>query len=160
MLKSALSCSSIYAGHAIRQIKPLALGPEAASPAISVAAGVAETAGLEPPPSFVEEEVVVDLVDEVVDRLERWKRKLLDLSLRNRLLNFKATNGTVPLVCPEPATLEDLLAQGKRIKLLHAPGVMSEADPRDPDLHFRVAGDDAALRYASEALGRGELHSR
>jgi hypothetical protein len=142
-----------------RQIKPLALGPEVASPAISVAAGAAETAGLEPPPSFVEEEVVVDIVDEVVDRLERWKRKLLDLSLRNRLLNFKATNGTVPLLCPEPATLEDLLAQGKRIKLLHAPGVMSDADPRDPDLHFRVAGDDAALRYASEALGRSELHS-
>jgi very-short-patch-repair endonuclease len=142
-----------------RQIKPLTLGPEAASPAISVSAGTVEPAGLEPPPSFEEEEVVSDRADEVVDRLERWKRKLLDLSLRNRLLNFKATNGTVPLVCPDPARLEDLLAQGKRIKLLHAPDVMSGADPRDPNLHFRTAGDDAALRYAMEGLDRNEVHS-
>jgi hypothetical protein len=143
-----------------RQIKPLALGPEAASPAISVSAGIHEAATLDPPPSFVEEEeVVADRADEVVDRLERWKRKLLDLSLRNRLLNFKATNGTVPLMCPEPATLEDMLAENARIKLLHAPGIMSGADPRNADLHIRMAGDDAALRYAAEALGRNEVHS-
>jgi hypothetical protein len=143
-----------------RQIKPLTVGPDATSASISVSAGVGETAGLEPPPIFVaDEEVITDTVDEVVDRLERWKRKLLDLSLRNRLLNFKATNGTVPLQCPEPAMLEDMLAEGKRIKLLHAPGIMSGADPRDADLHFQMAGEDAALRYAAEALGRSEVHS-
>ncbi|MGD9617665.1 MAG: DUF4011 domain-containing protein [Alphaproteobacteria bacterium] len=143
-----------------RQIKPLASVPEAASRAISVSAAIQETAGIEPPPSFIEEEeIVADRADEVVDRLERWKRKLLDLSLRNRLLNFKATNGTVPLVCPDAARLEDMLADGKRIKLLHSPGVMSGADPRDADLHFRTAGDDAALRYAAEALARNEIHS-
>ena len=112
------------------------------------------------PPEFVEEEEVVsDRGDDIADRLERWKRRLLDLSLRNRLLNFKATNGTIPLVCPEPAALEDTLSEGTRIKLLPTAEVMSGTDPRDADLHFRVAGDDAARRYAAEALSRGDLHS-
>jgi hypothetical protein len=32
-------------------------------------------------------------------RLDRWRRRLLDLSLRNRLLNFRDTNKTIPLLC-------------------------------------------------------------
>src|SRR5262249_42257914 len=89
-----------------RKIKPLALGPEATSPTINVSAGTSEPSELEAPPPFQEEEVVADMADAVADRLERWKRKLLDLSLRNRLLNFKPTNGTVPLICPDPEKLE------------------------------------------------------
>ncbi|MEM9296410.1 MAG: DUF4011 domain-containing protein, partial [Planctomycetota bacterium] len=40
------------------------------------------------------------------DRLDRWKRKLLDLSLFNRLLNFKDTQRTLRVMCPEPSALE------------------------------------------------------
>ncbi|MGB7343846.1 MAG: DUF4011 domain-containing protein [Pirellulaceae bacterium] len=32
-------------------------------------------------------------------RIDRWQRKLLDLSLRNRLLNFKTNKQTVPVLC-------------------------------------------------------------
>ncbi|MGE0258030.1 MAG: DUF4011 domain-containing protein [Alphaproteobacteria bacterium] len=53
----------------------------------------------------------------------------------------------------------DRLAEGKQITVLHAPDLMSGADPRDANLHFRTAGGDAALRYAAEALGRNEVHS-
>jgi len=142
-----------------RQIRPLALGPDAVSPSITISATLGEAAQLDAPPSFAEEKEVAERPEEIADRLERWKRKLLDLSLRNRLLNFKTTNGTVPVVCPNPATLEDMLAAGRRIRLLPAAGVMSGGDPRNADLHFRTAGDDAAQRYAAEALGRGDLHS-
>lgn len=34
-------------------------------------------------------------------RLDRWRRKLLDLTLRNRLLNFRDTKKTLPLLCPD-----------------------------------------------------------
>ena len=50
-------------------------------------------------------------------RIERWQRKLLDLSLRNRLLNFKDTKQTLPIVCDDIAALEDRLADGKRLKI-------------------------------------------
>ena len=67
-----------------------------------------------------------DLPQEVVElepqsasgRIDRWQRKLLDLSLRNRLLNFSDSKQTLPLVCPDVAALEDLLAAGKRFKML------------------------------------------
>ena len=49
-------------------------------------------------------------------RIERWQRKLLDLSLRNRLLNFRDGKETVPFRCPDIAVLEDELAGGKKFR--------------------------------------------
>ena len=43
-------------------------------------------------------------------RVSRWQKRLLDLSLRNRLLNFKETGRTLPLSVPNLAELEDMLA--------------------------------------------------
>ena len=43
-------------------------------------------------------------------RIERWQTKLLDLSLRNRLLNFKPGKQTVPCLVPDVGMLEDRLA--------------------------------------------------
>src|SRR5690606_27217094 len=34
-------------------------------------------------------------------RLDRWCRKLLDLTMRNRLLNFKETKRSIPLLCSD-----------------------------------------------------------
>ena len=45
-------------------------------------------------------------------RIERWQGKLLDLSLRNRLLNYKASKQSVPCRVPSVAALEDALAAG------------------------------------------------
>ncbi len=50
------------------------------------------------------------------DRIERWQRKLLDLSLRNRLLNYRETKQTLPLRCPSVAAFEDELAAGKKFR--------------------------------------------
>ena len=49
-------------------------------------------------------------------RIERWQRKLLDLSLRNRLLNFVASKQTVPFRCPDVAALEDALAGNAKFR--------------------------------------------
>lgn len=43
------------------------------------------------------------------DRLVRWQRKLLDLSLRNNLLNFKGGKKSLRLDAPDPGALEDLI---------------------------------------------------
>lgn len=51
-------------------------------------------------------------------RIERWQRKLLDLSLANKLLNFKETKLSVGLSCPNVSELEDQLAEGKTFRLL------------------------------------------
>jgi hypothetical protein len=142
-----------------RQIKPLAIGADAASSSVVVSASLVSEATLEVPPVFVEEQVISDSTEGAVDRLERWKRKLLDLSLRNKLLNFKVGSNAVALVCPNPGSLEDKLAAGETIKVLPRANLMSGADPRSAELHFRHVGEDAARRYAAEALRRGDVHA-
>ena len=56
-------------------------------------------------------------------RVQRWKNNLLDLSLRNKLINFTET-GTVALAVPDGALphVEDLLNAGKPITLLPSDG--------------------------------------
>lgn len=51
-------------------------------------------------------------------KLEQWKRKLLDLSLRNRLLNLRPTKGTVQLEVADLHRLEDRLARESSFALV------------------------------------------
>jgi very-short-patch-repair endonuclease len=128
----------------------VATGDEDAGPALEAgeAAAFAPPVEEEPPPP-----------ETPTGRLERWKRRLLDLSLRNRLLNFRDTKKTLPVLCPDLARLEDLLASGRRFSLHPEPKVLGEDDPRDGELHRRQTGDDARREFLREALERAQLHA-
>ncbi|MBL8330891.1 MAG: DUF4011 domain-containing protein [Rubrivivax sp.] len=93
------------------------------------------------------------------DRLARWQRKLLDLSLRNALLNFKAVKKAVVLDAPAPA-LEDALATGLTLKLLPSPQLMEGLDPRSQALHESRSREDLHREHAAEALTRREVFIR
>ena len=89
-------------------------------------------------------------------RIERWQRKLLDLSLRNRLLNFKSSKQTVPVLCPDVSKLEDKLADGTRLRLVSLP----DGNPlgqRDSELHQRRTQKDLDWEFARQALERDEV---
>lgn len=78
-------------------------------------------------------------------RVESWKRKLLDLNFRNRLLHFKENKKTVGLLCPDISSLEDALAER--------------------DVSFRVLplpsnmGDDSLNTELREGLEKNRLYS-
>ncbi|MFJ4192457.1 DUF3320 domain-containing protein [Pseudomonas sp. NPDC089534] len=91
------------------------------------------------------------------DRLERWQRKLLDLSLRNNLLNFKYGKRALKLEAPDPGTLEDILASGQSLKLLTRPDLMDGADPRERELYELREREDVRRRHAEDALKRREV---
>ena len=91
------------------------------------------------------------------ERLDAWKRSLLDLSKRNRLLNLKTSNTTIPIFCPDPAQLEDMIAEGKRIRIITPPERRGAADQSDTELRLLRTGEDAAEAFAAEALGRHEI---
>jgi very-short-patch-repair endonuclease len=108
----------------------------------------------------------IDLPAEVVElkpttaagRIDRWQKKLLDLTLRNRLLNFPDSKKTIPFLCTDVAYLEDRLAEGAAMRLISLP----EHNPlgeRDPALYREVRGQDLNRTFAADALGRGELAS-
>ncbi|PAY19002.1 DNA helicase [Rhodopirellula sp. SM50] len=89
-------------------------------------------------------------------RIDRWHRKLLDLTLRNRLLNFKSTKQTIPFLCPEVSKLEDRLSSGKKLKLVSLPDA-NVAAGRDTAHHQKTNLEDLELEYANAALARNEV---
>ncbi len=91
-------------------------------------------------------------------RLERWKRRLLDLSLRNRLLNFRDTKKTLPVMCPNLAQLEDRLAEGKAFRVAGRPDLMSERDGRDAEAFRERTGDDPVERVLLDAIEQRRVH--
>ena len=97
--------------------------------------------------------------DRPLDRLETWKRSLLDLSLRNRLLNFKDTKATVTIECADPASLEDALAGGKRFNLLGRTTVSDGSDGRDSALMAAQRNEETRKDFLLDAMGRGDLHT-
>jgi len=65
-----------------------------------------------------------EMPETVVSRsseVEKWKDKLLDLSFRNRLLNFKSYRSTVRILCESPSEMENWLADGSVFELLPEP---------------------------------------
>lgn len=75
-------------------------------------------------------------------RLDRWKQQLLDLSLRNRLLNFRPTRKTLELLFPDPAALEDALATGTEFALFAKPTFL-EDQGRSAALHTERSQSDS-----------------
>ena len=118
----------------------------------------AEPPAMPPMPDFglLPGELVDETPKTAEGRIERWQRKLLDLSLRNRLLNFRDTAQSVPFYCPDVPTIEDRLADGRAMRAIS----LNDEDPigeRDPELFRRETGKHIHDDFALEALDRGEV---
>ena len=143
------------------QIKPL---PSRAVPLKSEVAPIERPTTIEAtpdlPPLDAENLPPLDLSsDETPDgRLAKWKSRLLDLTLRNRLLNFKPTKATLQLVAPNLGELEDCLSEGREFQLRPLPGLMEGLDPRVAKVHSdRSSGRTPLDDMATEALANREL---
>jgi very-short-patch-repair endonuclease len=141
----------------MRKIKPLGLAtPAADMSSASTAPPVSESLEEAPRlPAFdvemTEEPTTAD------DRVTQWQRKLLDLTARNRLLHLPERSKQVPLVCPDPETLEDLLAAGKTIRISAFPDL--EQGGRDAKLYAQQNREELRQQYAREALQSNEVLS-
>ncbi len=100
------------------------------------------------------------LAPEAAQRLDTWKRRLLDLSLRNPLLNFRTSaKKVIPLLVPDIAGLEDQLAGGKLLQLAPRSGVLDPRRPRDLSLERDRTGRDIPAEMLREELARGLLRA-
>lgn len=74
-------------------------------------------------PKLVEETFSFDQLQKVeqVNKLTQWEHKLLDLSLRNMLINMRLTKSVVPLLSGSLSDLEDALADGEEFQVLPRP---------------------------------------
>ncbi len=94
----------------------------------------------------------IQLADEILTsqpagRIERWQHKLLDLSLRNNLLNTCLNErGNIQLVIPDVPALEDGLAAGAAFKIKALPETAWREYTR-----VQQANNDDTRRILSEA---------
>lgn len=92
-------------------------------------------------------------------RIDLWKSRLLDLSLRNRLLNFRETKSTIRILSAEPEHVEDELAAERELSLRPKPKMMSEDDPRHSATYTREQRSDALTEHLRDELKQGRLHT-
>ena len=65
----------------------------------------------------------------VAKKMDHWRSRLIDLSLRNRLLNFKLTkSSTVQFIEPAMDTLFDFLAKKNKPMAVICPEIRDEMD--------------------------------
>lgn len=145
----------------IEQVLPLPSRGHASNEPLENASDIEPA--LEAPPVLPSLDGEAILLDEDVvpesseGRLARWKAKLLDLTLRNRLINFKPTKLALPLRVPDSCQLEDALSDGKEWKFRALPPIMQGSDPRDAELAWLRTGEDPIQAAALAAMREMEL---
>lgn len=92
-------------------------------------------------------------------RIDQWKSRLLDLTLHNRLLNFRETKTTVRLLSAAPEHVEDELAAERELSLQPRPKVMGDDDPRHAATYTRQQRSDALADHLRDELKHGRLHT-
>ena len=92
-------------------------------------------------------------------RVDRWKEQLLDLTLRNRLLNFLPSRSrTLALDLPDLGDLEDRLQA--RPLAIAAQVALGGADPRARELVLERTPEGERRRALRDRLDRGELPTK
>ena len=143
----------------LQRIKPLSSAESPKIPATTASTEVEPPTFEDAPdlPDDLDTDVEPDGKSQPEDRLIRWQRKLLDLSMRNNLLNFRPGKKAIRLEAPNPGLLEDLLAEGHSLKLMPRPALMDGADPRNQAIHEARTREDVRREHALDALKRKEI---
>ena len=76
-------------------------------------------------PNEIAQQSIAGAEGREVTKQVMWERKLLDLSLRNSLLNFRATAMSVQLMTSDLGMLEDEISKGEDFKVMPMPNDMT-----------------------------------
>lgn len=106
-------------------------------------------------PDFSDERKYNDNVISEATRLNIWQKKLLNLSPSNPLLNCKVTQTNLAILCPNPAKLEDFLADGAKMSLVAAEKILKTRI--DSELRSIRTGETLWQEQANEALKAKQL---
>jgi very-short-patch-repair endonuclease len=112
-------------------------------------------------PPWAYTQVVHDNSAKPIARIEKWKEQLLDLSLRNRLLNYQPGRQSLPLLCSDPAAMESALALGRPFNIaLQAPLAGALHDSLVEDAIVAAPLGEELQAKLQTALAKNLLYSR
>ena len=139
------------------RISPLGLRREGSGAAIGTEEPVEVELALEDAPALpdFDQEVEAEKPEKPQGRVERWQRKLLDLSARNPLLSHRATKSSMSIFCPDPGLLEDKLAGAAKISIRPVPQAATQE--QDRELHRQRTGEHIDEAYAHDALEQRQV---
>ncbi len=147
----------------IARIHPLPIpgenGAAPSSPAGPAAGRVSPETGLGGRDFTDPLDVPVAAATKAASRIDQWKSRLLDLSLRNRLLNFRETKSTIRILSAAPEHVEDELAAERELSLQPKPKLMGEDDPRSAVTYTRQQRTDALNDHLRDELAHGRLRT-
>jgi hypothetical protein len=81
---------------------------------------------------------------EVTNKLTQWERKLLDLGLRNTLINMRMTQSVIPILTQSLTELEDALADGSEYGI--GPRPMEWKLPSDENRSYEILTDLGSIK--------------
>ena len=140
----------------MQRIRPLGVAMAGAATTDDAAPPVAEA--LEAAPSLPAFEIETpDVAPTAAGRILQWQRKLLNLTTSNNQLNLRDGKTVIRLMCPDPGALEDLLADGKKVRIVAMPDL--EVGGRDEKLYDQQTRSSLRTEIAEAALQRGEALS-
>ncbi len=90
-------------------------------------------------------------------RIENWKRQLLDLTMRNPLLNFTSRKRAIEINCINLGSLEDMLADNQKFKVLSNETLTSDNNPRSEQLHLLLHHEKLLDEQLNAHLSKKEL---
>lgn len=101
-------------------VRPLAFGGTVSLDVVAEEGAAPGKVAFGATPTFMET-IHLDAGKASDDRLSKWKRKLLDLSFRNKLINLVDGKSTLPVGLQDCEALEDVLSSGETLKIAPAP---------------------------------------
>ncbi len=143
-----------------RGIHPLPLLGDPRRTSTATAQPRAELA-LQAPPALrpVEESILSDKPSTPEGRIDRWKRRLLDLTKRNRLLNLRPSKTAIRIICPDVGQIEDRLAADHKLGIIPLERLSGAQGGRDAAVFTQQTSTDYAEQFARLALERDQLVS-
>ena len=92
----------------------------------------------------------------VITKQLLWERRLLDLSLRNNLLNIRITKNTLQLIPANLSCLEDALADGEEFRILLRPADF-ESPAMDFGIYSSIPESDPVVGFVNSELSQKRL---
>lgn len=110
------------------------------------------------PQSVYIDDVVLDQSSGEVSKQTIWERRLLDLGLRNNLLNTRIGRRSLQLISVNVNQVEDLLADGQEIRIAAIPDGFTSTTNAD-GLYAAPQANDPVLQLLQQELKQNRLRS-
>lgn len=108
-----------------------------------------------------EQDEMTNELSKQADKVTYWKNKLIDMSLRNNLLNYRVHSQGIPVITSDLAKTEDILSMGKKVFIQPLPSELRSQVRDFGDqkqlLHAQILQEDSGNNRLRSTLTEGQL---